>query len=222
MKKKLNTEIDYTVIKKEQPFQVDAVRADDLKRMNATSKSLSLLELKYVKSEMSRRDIYQKVRNSKEGDYLLIRSFNEGEKDDLTVIEIPNHKNLLLALQAEITRLERLEEIELEENPAYLSLTTRKGKMKIRVEEIEMLEAAGNYSYIYTLKKERHLIRGNLTKLYGILPLDKFIRVHRSYIVQFDCITYIRKEEIVIGNYVIPIGRKYKADLKEKYASSHL
>jgi len=42
------------------------------------------------------------------------------------------------------------------------------------------------------------------------LPHDRFIRVHRSYIIAFSKIDSIQRNRIVIGENWIPIGDQYK------------
>ena len=43
-----------------------------------------------------------------------------------------------------------------------------------------------------------------------MLPADRFMRVHRSYIVQKEKIRIIEHNRIVFGNTYIPIGDSYK------------
>jgi DNA-binding LytR/AlgR family response regulator len=48
------------------------------------------------------------------------------------------------------------------------------------------------------------------------LSADRFIRVHRSYIVAIDNINSIDDNTIVIGKQLIPIGYVYKESLIKK------
>lgn len=55
----------------------------------------------------------------------------------------------------------------------------------LKVDEIERLEASGNYVNIHA-KGARHFLRSTLAQLEDKLPSDKFVRVHRSNIVNLD------------------------------------
>ena len=50
----------------------------------------------------------------------------------------------------------------------------------------------------------------SLKQLEEDLPYGKFIRVHRSYIINVDKISSINKNRILINKKQIPIGETYK------------
>lgn len=48
------------------------------------------------------------------------------------------------------------------------------------------------------------------------LPSNKFIRVHRSYIVPIHKIKSLDGNQVQIGTKLIPIGRSYKEDVLKR------
>ena len=42
------------------------------------------------------------------------------------------------------------------------------------------------------------------------LPSERFIRIHRSYIVATDRIISVTSDHVKIGNQSLPVGRSYK------------
>ena len=56
----------------------------------------------------------------------------------------------------------------------------------------------------------------SMKKLTEMLPLDKMIRVHRSYFVALDKIEKVRAKNIYVGDKVIPIGISYEAEVLKK------
>ena len=44
---------------------------------------------------------------------------------------------------------------------------------------------------------------------------NKFVRVHRSYIINYDYLTKINSSSLLISNEEIPIGDKFKADVRK-------
>lgn len=90
--------------------------------------------------------------------------------------------------------------------------------IKIEIKKILYIEALENYISIFT--NDRKLIAlTNLKKISTTLP-DTFIRVHRSYLVNFAHINSFYGNILKIGNKEIPIGRSYRDEvlklLKEK------
>ena len=55
-----------------------------------------------------------------------------------------------------------------------------------------------------------------MSKLEEFLPTDKFMRVHRSYIVNLEKITTIERNRIIFdGKVYIPISENYKEKFQE-------
>ncbi|NLR68317.1 response regulator transcription factor [Chitinophaga varians] len=86
---------------------------------------------------------------------------------------------------------------------------------KIRTEDILFLEAMGDYVKLYTAQKF-HAIHTTLKALEEKLPANKFMRVHRSYMVALDKIESIEDGNIIIQKNAIPVADTYKAALNNK------
>ena len=89
----------------------------------------------------------------------------------------------------------------------------------LRVEEIDWIEAADNYVRLHT-GRETHLIRETMNHLETKLDRKRFVRVHRSAIVNIDSIQEIRSlfhgdHNILLRNGAdIPLGRSYRDRLE--------
>lgn len=103
----------------------------------------------------------------------------------------------------------------------YLSRLTIKDRGKIifvSVNEIEFIEAEGNYLEINT--GTTHLIRMRLHHLEAKLNPDKFIRIHRSTIVNIDCIKEMQplfngdQTIIMKSGKKLTMSRNYREKLK--------
>ncbi len=86
---------------------------------------------------------------------------------------------------------------------------------KIKFEEILYLEASGNY-VTFHLKDKKVLARGTFQEFFDDLPARKFIRVHRSFAVNFLRINKVERHQITIGAQKIPLGGAYKDNLLQK------
>jgi two-component system, LytTR family, response regulator len=100
-------------------------------------------------------------------------------------------------------------------------VTRSDGKIRIiRVDDIDYIEAAGNYAKIHVGGK-MHLVREGMNSLESKLDPAKFLRVHRSVIVRIDRIKEL--ESLYQGDYVVVLhdgtrlttGRKYRDAIQE-------
>ena len=95
----------------------------------------------------------------------------------------------------------------------YIFLKTGYEQVKVFYTDILYMEAAGNY-VTFVLEDKKLLSRMTINELSEQLPADKFIRVHRSYIVAKDRIEKIERHQLCIkGNYV-PVGAVYLQQLQ--------
>ena len=87
--------------------------------------------------------------------------------------------------------------------------------IKKELDKILYVEGLKDYVKIY-VENEPHPILSlmSLKSLEDVLPSDRFIRVHRSFIVQTDKIKIIERNRIVFGKQYIPISDSYKSNFQ--------
>ena len=85
-------------------------------------------------------------------------------------------------------------------------------QLKINYEEILFLEAAGNY-VTFILKEKKILTRSTFQEALNLLPGDKFVRVHRSYVVAVSKIDKIERHQVTIRKNTVPVSGAYREDL---------
>jgi two-component system LytT family response regulator len=78
-----------------------------------------------------------------------------------------------------------------------IRVNTRTGTLFINPLDILYCKAEGNYTTVCTGKKQ-HLCSMNLGKVAELLPENGFIRVGRSYIVNYEYITMLDRKECTI------------------------
>ena len=84
----------------------------------------------------------------------------------------------------------------------------------LRVEDIDWLEAAGNYVSIH-VGRESHLIRETLQSVEGRLDPAKFLRIHRSTVVNCDRIKEL--QPLFHGDYVVRLRDGTELTLTRNY-----
>jgi two-component system, LytTR family, response regulator len=98
-----------------------------------------------------------------------------------------------------------------EENP-YIFIKSNLKKLKLYITRIKWIEAFGDYVKIIT-EEENHLVLATMKSFEQELPADKFIRVHKSYIVNIDKIDKFNSKYAEIGSSKIPLSRNKKDEL---------
>lgn len=91
----------------------------------------------------------------------------------------------------------------------YVMVKTDQRIRKVGLEHICFIEGMKDYISIYT-DQERIVTLQLMRKMEELLPADRFMRVHRSYIVAWQKITQIERSRLWIGDHVIPIGETYR------------
>lgn len=93
--------------------------------------------------------------------------------------------------------------------------------IKIWLDEVLYFESEKDYVFIYTQQK-RYLTLISLKQLEKELPEDRFLRVHRSFIVALDKIELLDGNMIVIGDKKIPISRNLQETIYNRLIAGRL
>jgi DNA-binding LytR/AlgR family response regulator len=80
---------------------------------------------------------------------------------------------------------------------------------QIEINDISVIRKDGHY-IIFQLPGKELLSRMTFQELLSLLPEDKFIQVHRSYVVALEKIQIIQKQFVQVDGREIPIGDAHK------------
>jgi DNA-binding LytR/AlgR family response regulator len=106
----------------------------------------------------------------------------------------------------------------LKENLSYedsIFIKNKKRLEKISLKDILWVEAYDIYAMIKTVQG-KYLLSHSLKAVEEKFPSSKFIRVHRSYLINIDKIEAIEENDAIIFNTPIPIGKTYRDGLMKK------
>ena len=105
-------------------------------------------------------------------------------------------------------KLNRSQEM-LPDTGGYIFVKVETKMVRVELDDILYIEGLKNYVSIYT-KTQRIVTLQVMKQLEEVLSPNRFVRVHRSYIVALDKITSIERQEIYIKDRIIPIGNTYQ------------
>ncbi|MBR5685433.1 MAG: response regulator transcription factor [Muribaculaceae bacterium] len=98
-----------------------------------------------------------------------------------------------------------------EEEPRSIFVKSEYKLLQINLDDIRYIEGLKDYVKIYTEQSPHPILSlMNMKAIEQMLPASRFIRVHRSFIVQKGKIREIERNRIVFGDVYIPIGDSYK------------
>jgi two-component system, LytTR family, response regulator LytT len=92
--------------------------------------------------------------------------------------------------------------------------------ISILPKDITYIESANGYININILSGKKHLIKSSLHEIIEQLKIPTLIQVHRSFIINTLHIKAVKYDELLINDTMVPIGRMYRVDLKEKLFNS--
>ncbi len=104
----------------------------------------------------------------------------------------------------------------------YLSVQVRGNLRLVEVDQLKFIKGSGSYSELYLKSGKKELHGKSMDSLFQILP-SKFERIHRSYILNLDCLSRIQvhqggKYEAVLNDgSLLPIGRSRYKELKSRW-----
>jgi DNA-binding LytR/AlgR family response regulator len=115
-----------------------------------------------------------------------------------------------------LAELEANSQPTIETNNQFLFLKSDYKIRRINFNDILYIEGLKDYIKVYTKGEEKPVLSLNSIKsLEQKLPEDKFMRVHRSFIVNLDKIETIERSRIIFGKTYIPVSDQYKEKFQE-------
>lgn len=98
------------------------------------------------------------------------------------------------------------------DSDVFINLKINKRVHKIKLEEILFIESINDYITIH-LPNRKITAKYTMAAIKDMLPGDKFLRIHRSYIVSLNGITGFSTATVDISDIELPIGRNYKTEV---------
>lgn len=101
--------------------------------------------------------------------------------------------------------------------PTFIYVQRNKKYIKLPLADILYIESLKDYILIH-LEQEQLKLKYSLSAFQEKLD-QRFLRIHRSFVVNTDKVTAFTKQDVEIGKKEIPIGDFYKATVLQKLHS---
>ncbi|MBO2010565.1 LytR/AlgR family response regulator transcription factor [Hymenobacter negativus] len=87
--------------------------------------------------------------------------------------------------------------------------------VRINFDEVRYVEALGDYVHIVT-GQTKLIVYSTMKAVEEKFPSARFLRVHRSFIVNFDRIQALEDNSVIVEGKLIPVGQTYLRDVMQR------
>lgn len=98
---------------------------------------------------------------------------------------------------------------------AFLYLKVERKTIKINVNDILWVESLRDYVKVITTGNA-YISKQKISLLEGMLPENKFVRAHRSFIIAIAHISSFYAYSVEVNGHELPIGRNYKQEMQKR------
>ncbi len=189
---------------------------DALTKLSASPTDLVLLDIQ-IKGSKDGIKLAHEVRSQFKLPFIFLTSFyDQGtiERAKLTepqgyLVKPFDEKDLVINVEMALFKSRNRNAL----LPTDQFFVKRKNEMiAISVTDILYAEAFDNYTKVFT-EKDQYIISHTLKHVSEKLTGHAFIRVHRSYLVNFRKITSINESHVCLELIKIPLGHSYREEL---------
>ena len=137
----------------------------------------------------------------------------EIEVDDF-IVKPPSLARLMKAITRVKDRLNQTKEVVAESD--FIFVKSNKKLVKVDYDSIVCCEATGDYVLLQLADGKHHIVYSTMSGLEEKLPSKKFLRVHRSFIVNLSQVSEVQDNVVVAGTKTIPVSNSYRSSLMER------
>ncbi len=106
-----------------------------------------------------------------------------------------------------------------EKENVFIYVSSNLKKVKVIIDDIKWIEGLGDYIKIVTTT-ESILVLSTMKAFIKKLPENKFLRIHKSYIVNLDRVEKYSSAKVEVNGEKIPLSRYKKQQLEEALLST--
>ncbi|MFD2934940.1 LytR/AlgR family response regulator transcription factor [Spirosoma flavum] len=91
----------------------------------------------------------------------------------------------------------------------FLYLRADRRMVRVQLADLVYVESMKDYVRLYTVADPPLLIKRTISSLETLLPENRFLRIHRSFLVALDKISAFTAAHVFLSHQELPIGRLY-------------
>lgn len=211
-------ELNYSILK-----IVDNAK-EALELLKNSQPDVLLVDIK-IKGDMNGIDFAKQVKKHYQLPIIFITSytsdnfFNEAKasKPAAYLNKPYTESDLKHAIELAVLSKEQIVSVKTSEDETSFFVKIGNHLKRIYSSDVVFIEVIDKYCTINTADQQYH-VKMSLTELRKKLPVDQFIKVHRSFLVNLEKVHKIDtvNNKVISGKHQIPISRKHKNELLQK------
>ena len=187
---------------------------------------IALLDIQ-LKGEKDGIQLAEQIRSNHNIPYVFTTAFADpdtikraGEKGPYGYIVKPyGMKDIHAAVEIAMSNFKKTRQLQanegsmMENNHLYVKVDSR--LIRIEDDEIAFVEAKGDYA-VFNTDKKGYIVHSTMKNIENKLDKNKFLKVHRSFIVNMSKIVDIEDYNLLIKDKVIPVSRANRESLMKR------
>ncbi|WP_128545228.1 LytR/AlgR family response regulator transcription factor [Larkinella soli] len=85
-------------------------------------------------------------------------------------------------------------------------------RLPLHFDQVLYIQGLKDYAIIHT-DTGRIVLKGSVKAMQELFPPDRFLRVHKSFIVSVSRISRIERNRLIVNGNAVPVGRNYREEL---------
>ncbi len=141
-------------------------------------------------------------------------AFKAFDYDALDFLQKPISKNRFLSAIHKAETIFKLKNDEGFEEEEFIFVKSNLKKRKVFLNELRYVEALGDYVKLVT-DHDSMVVLSTMKSFNDLLPADKFLRIHKSYIINLEKVVKYNSKTVELGKDSLPISRYRKEELSK-------
>jgi len=93
---------------------------------------------------------------------------------------------------------------------------------RVAFDDILFIEGMKEYLMLYTADGSKILTLQSFKRVEEVLPPQRFVRIHKSFLVALDRIEHLERNKVQIGGRLLPIGETYRDAFMQQIRACNL
>lgn len=147
---------------------------------------------------------------------ILTTAFSEHavEGFDLEVVDYLLKPFSLDRFQKAVDRVER--RLAGGAGPTHITVRSGHESVRLALDDITHLEGMDDFVKFHRTAMRPVVCKMTMKAALDLLPGDRFVRIHRSYIVDWHKVTRVSSDQVVVGEVAVPIGETFAAGVRAR------